>query len=563
MLDVSFLKRPRLSVNLLLVMSLVYILTVDNQKFWSTLIDALDLSLFSHILFIAAFFMLLFTVTLILLFLVSNRKLLKPVLMVLLMVAATISYFMDTYGTVISVSMLHNIAETDYSEATDLLTSGLFLHIFIFGMVPAALVAWVDVQYKSLSTELVSRFVLATVCVVISATAIFASTKDFAYVVREHRQLRLFVNPLYPLTAVYKFAKESVVSKDNTLKPVFSDAKQRPHLNSKNTVLVMVVGETARASSFHLNGYQRNTTPQLEKDSGHVINFEHAYSCGTATAESVPCMFSVLDHDHFSKDEARHSENLLDGLVHAGVSVLWEENDGSCKGVCQRVETQTITIDADAVLCNDEKCFDEVLLSGLSDRLNTINNDTVIVLHQQGSHGPAYYKRYPDRFEVFKPACKTKAVQDCTQEEIINAYDNTILYTDYVLSEVINVLKQKSDKLDTAMLYMSDHGESLGENGLYLHGLPYYMAPDEQVHVPLVMWLSEELVQTKHVDMACLQEHGHLEKYSHDNLVHTVLGLMDIQTSQYDVKQNILSSCNIASRQPEVASFSRKSDHKI
>jgi len=469
---------------------------------------------------------------------------------------------MVSYGTVFSVSMLHNIAETDYSEATDLLSFGMFLHVFVYGVLPAMLVAWVRVKYKSLKRELVSRLALASVCLVVSATSVFASYKDFTYVVREHREMRLFINPLYPLTSVYKFVKGSMASDDHSLKAVFSDAVHGSNSKAKKTVLVMVVGETARASEFHLNGYQRNTTPLLEQSPANLINFNHAYSCATATAESLPCMFSLLDHDHFSKDVARHSENLLDALAHAGVDVLWKENDGSCKGVCQRVETQIISIDADALLCNDEECFDEILLSGLDKRLDAINKDSVIVLHQKGSHGPAYYKRYPDKFEAFEPACKTKAVQDCSQQEITNAYDNTILYTDYVLSRVISLLDKKSDKLDAAMLYMSDHGESLGENGMYLHGLPYFMAPDEQIHVPLVMWLSEGFSNSKNIDIACLQEHGHADNYSHDNLLHTVLGIMDINTSQYDVRQNILSACSVSAALPKVVKLPGKSEHK-
>ncbi|MDH5472179.1 MAG: phosphoethanolamine--lipid A transferase [Gammaproteobacteria bacterium] len=543
MLGIRFLKRPRLSVNGLLVLSLLFILVVDNQKFWSILVNTLDLSMSNHVVFVMAFFILLFTLTLLLMLALSQRYLLKPVIMSLLIVAAAVSYFMDTFGTVISVSMLHNVAETDIAEATDLLTPGLLLHVFIFGIVPALLVAWVELQYKPLAREVMSRIALASVCVLVSAGAVWSNAQDFAFVVREHRDMRYFINPMYPITSVYKFARSSLSSGKQTLKVVFDDAKASTVKKDKKTVLIMMLGETARASEFHLNGYQRNTTPLMETKSANLINFNNVYSCGTATAESVPCMFSLLDHEHFDKDEAHHSENLMDALVHAGLDVLWKENDGGCKGVCSRVNTQTISIDADAVLCNDEECFDEILLSGLEQYLDSIKHDAVIVLHQKGSHGPAYYKRYPDKFEVFKPACKTKSVQDCAQEEIINAYDNTILYTDYVLAKIVDLLEQKSDQYDTAMLYMSDHGESLGENGLYLHGLPYVMAPDDQKHVPLMMWLSEGFVKNKFIDMSCMRNHGHDNTYSHDNLVHSVLGVMDIETHQYQEAQDIFSSC--------------------
>ena len=148
-----------------------------------------------------------------------------------------------------------------------------------------------------------------------------------------------------------------------------------------------------------------------------------------------------------------------------------------------------------------------------------------------GSHGPAYYKRYPDNFEVFKPICKTNQLNECTDTEIRNAYDNTILYTDYVLSQVIELLKRNSQVSDAAMFYVSDHGESLGEGGLYLHGMPYFMAPDEQIDVAAFMWLDDSMSRV--FDKNIIKENAELPQ-THDSLFHTLLGLMDVETELYE-----------------------------
>ena len=166
------------------------------------------------------------------------------------------------------------------------------------------------------------------------------------------------------------------------------------------------------------------------------------------------------------------------------------------------------------------------------------NNDILIVLHTMGSHGPAYFKRYPPEFEVFMPSCKTSQLNECTDEEITNAYDNTILYTDYFLSKVITILKANSVNSDTAMLYISDHGESLGENGLYLHGMPYFMAPDEQIKIPAFMWFDESI--SRIFDIESIKEKAQLPQ-SHDSLFHTLLGLMDVETELYKKDLDLLA----------------------
>jgi lipid A ethanolaminephosphotransferase len=193
-------------------------------------------------------------------------------------------------------------------------------------------------------------------------------------------------------------------------------------------------------------------------------------------------------------------------------------------------------------LCSADECRDEVLVRQLAEELNKVSRDTVFVLHMMGNHGPAYYRRYPPEFRRFVPDCATAELRDCTREQVVNAYDNAILYTDHVLAGVIRTLADDSRRFASAMIYVSDHGESLGEGGLYLHGIPYAIAPELQTHVPLVVWLSKSLTETGDVNEACLRGRVH-NAYSHDNLFHSVLGLADVQTSAYLPARDIFNGC--------------------
>src|SRR5690606_5835407 len=143
--------------------------------------------------------------------------------------------------------------------------------------------------------------------------------------------------------------------------------------------------------------------------------------------------------------------------------------------------------------------------------------NATIVLHMTGSHGPSYYRRYPAEFAKFKPECRTSEFSDCTTDEIVNAYDNSILYTDHILSEIINVLKGSDDRFAPAMIYMSDHGESLGEDGLYLHAAPYFIAPDVQTHIPFIAWFSPDYANATKLATACVRQDA-TDASSHANL---------------------------------------------
>jgi lipid A ethanolaminephosphotransferase len=472
---------------------------------------------------------------------VSFKYLLKPILIILLLTSATASYFMQQYGVMLDVTMLQNIIETNPGEAMELIGPAMYWHIMAFGVVPALILARTKIVYKSLPIEILARAgnILIITCVI--GLTLFAFYKEFASFGRNNNTLSSLINPLNYINALRRYGEQNMV-REQPVKEIGTDAyllTQSPR-RQKNNLTILVVGETARASSYSLNGYAHNTNPNLAKQD--IINYSNTWSCGTATAISLPCMFSNIGRDNYSDNTAKHQQNLLDVLQHAGVQVLWRDNNSGCKGVCARVETQEMTNIHGPQYCVDGECYDEILLSNLQQYIDNLNRDAVIVLHLQGSHGPSYHLRYPKRFAVFKPFCDSNQLEDCTREEVVNVYDNTILYTDHVLNEVIELLKLNSTQLNTAMLYMSDHGESLGENGVYLHGLPYFMAPDHQKHIPFIVWLSDQYSYDAGIDKACLKT-GAKERYSHDNLFHSMLGLMGVNSGIYKPELDVLQPC--------------------
>lgn len=528
-----------LTVSRMALLCSIYIVLVNNDLFWASLFKVVDVSVPHYLGFAAAFFVFIAGVLSLLFILLSQRLLFKPVLVIAVLASAMVSYFQNEYGVIIDKSMIQNIVETDYREASELLTFALFLHTALYGLLPAALIVMLPIRYNSISRELFSRGVFVGLVLATTSLSVFAYYKDFSLINREHKELRLYINPTYPIFATYSYVAEKTKAADKPVQAIATDAR-RQQVSPRRTVAVLVVGETARAANFSLNGYARQTNPKLATD--NVINFNNARSCGTSTAESLPCMFSHLGRSDYSVEQAAQYTNVLDILQATGVNVVWRDNNSGCKGVCNRVKVVDYSGRRDPVLCPVDECFDEIMLDDLQKYLATQSGDTLIVLHQKGSHGPAYYKRHPESFTKFKPECTKSAAQDCSREELANAYDNTILYTDHFLHRVVELLGNNGDSYDAVMLYMSDHGELLGENGLYLHGLPYILAPDELTHVPFIAWLSGQYASNHALNEQCLREAAG-KRYSHDNIFHSLLGMFDVETGVYQSELDIFSSC--------------------
>ncbi len=463
--------------------------------------------------------------------LVGSKYTTKPFAMTLLLVSSVVAYFVNTYGIVVDDDMLRNVVETDLAESLDLLSFQLGLYVLFLGIVPAVIVWRMRVDYGTLRQALVRKGLLALGSVVLILAALFSSASTFASFLREHKVVRAYVNPLGYLYAAGKFIGSRPRGGVEKILPYAEDARRTP-ADARRRLVILVVGETARADRFSLNGYGRETNPRLKLED--VINFSNVMSAGTSTAISVPAMFSHLPRKDYDADVARRTENVLDILARVGVSVLWRDNNSDSKGVALRVTYEDFKARERNPIW-DEEGRDEGMLVDLQDYIDRQPGDVLVVLHQMGSHGPAYYKRYPKAFEVFTPVRRTNRLEECTPEEINNAYDNTILYTDYFLSKAIELLKRNDGKFETALLYFSDHGESLGEHNMYLHGYPYALAPMEQKHIPAVFWFGSHFP----IARARLRAQAG-EAYSHDYLFHTLLSLFDVKTRVYERKLDMV-----------------------
>ena len=255
-------------------------------------------------------------------------------------------------------------------------------------------------------------------------------------------------------------------------------------------------------------------------------------------------MFSSLTREDFSVEKAARRQNVLDILKEntKNVEILWRDNNSDSKGVAIRTAYEDFKTPKSNSVCDDE-CRDIGMLKGLDEFIaKNGDKDILIILHQMGNHGPAYFKRYPKEFEKFTPVCRDSELQNCSVDEINNAYDNAVLYTDYFLSSVIDFLKAYSSTRETAMIYMSDHGESLGEKGIYLHGMPYIFAPEAQKHIASIVWLGGEI--EKRYDINRIKNYKD-RSFSHDNLFHTLLGIFEVRTKIYDKNLDILDKARI------------------
>jgi lipid A ethanolaminephosphotransferase len=519
----------------LILATAVSLLLFYNFAFFRNIIAAYPLTL-GNSLFIGSIALLLLSLITILLTLVSSRHIIKPALIIIVFVSSFASYFMDSYNVVIDTSMIENIFSTNFSESLDLFSLKLFIYIFLLGILPSLFIYKLNISYCTLKKEFITKMIVIFIALAVVTSQILIFSKSYSSLFREQKILRYYANPVTYIHSSLAYLNQKLGSSNTVIKPVGQDAKI-PASDNDRELVILVIGETARADRFSLNGYSKQTNPLLEKE--QVVSFKNVASCGTATAVSVPCMFSMYTRDGYSDEHARDTENLLDVLHHAGITILWRDNNSDSKSVALRVPYQDYKSPDVNPVC-DEECRDEGMLVGLQEFIEKqTTGDIFIILHSMGNHGPAYYKRYPKLFEKFTPACHTNQLENCTNEEINNAYDNAILYTDYFLSKVINLLKHNDDKFETAMLYMSDHGESLGENNLYLHGLPYILAPNTQKYVAAVLWLGERFYEDG-LDINAIKTKAD-NAFSHDNLFHTILGLMELETADYDKELDILS----------------------
>lgn len=478
--------------------------------------------------------------------LLGNRYTLKPLLTLLLTLAASASFFMNKFGIYVDPDMLRNVLRTDPAEAGELFTWDLLPHLVLYLLLPLLLLSRVQLRPVPLKRGLLIRGGFLLLALVVSIGGLALNFQDLASLMRNNKEMRYLITPGNSLYSLGRVLSTDAQAKDGPKQVIGPDATlgEGWKTRKKPALFVLVVGETARAANWGPHpgpdGALRNTTPEMT--GRNPIQFADVTSCGTNTEVSLPCMFSLQGRRQYDEDAIRGSESLLHVLNRAGFRVVWRDNQAGCKGVCSDLEQQRLHDAKVPGLCDGERCLDEILLEGAEQLAADNQGNLVLVLHQLGNHGPAYYKRHPERFRRFTPTCDTSDLSQCSPAAITNSYDNALLYTDYFLARTQDFLKAREDRYDTAMIYVSDHGESLGENGLFLHGMPYAIAPKEQTRVPMLMWFSPGYQKSFGLDTGCL--HQQAEKpASHDNLFHTVLGLLDVSTQVREAQLDLSAPC--------------------
>lgn len=514
----------------------LFIVAVDNDAFWRNAWRATADDEHRAAILCSLFAIVFFTLTT-LLSLAVGKKPLKIVAVVLLFVAANCGYFMSQYGVIIDEAMIRSAVETTALEAAPFLDSAYVWHIVLYALLPSVVVVLTPLPPLSPLKDAAARIGTAAFGAAALIGTLYVNYGAISYFGHENHSLRLLVNPAYPLYAAASFGMTTGrVGERAPLDVRLAGAAPR-----KPALVVLVMGETARADRFSLNGYPRDTNRYTRERS--VVNFPHVRACGTSTADSVPCIFSGLGRAGFTHAAAAQRESVFGALQRLGVAAFWRDNSTGCKDVCDERHFEERATWAHPELCDGTGCFDEVLLEDFDDLLVDRSRDHFVVLHQRGSHGPAYHTDVPQWAKKFTPECDLPNLRNCSLDAVDNSYDNTILYTDYFLSRVIDELERHGADFDAAMLYVSDHGESLGENGIYLHGFPYALAPRQQIEVPMLVWASPSFFAARaHVNPACLRRSAE-RPTTHDAIFHTLLPLFGVRSPLYDSKLDLFAGC--------------------
>ena len=514
-----------------------------NIGFWRSVLENAPISNSANWLLLATmplFIVAAMNVCLQILFWPKVNRVLFPLILVM---AAGASYAVMTQGIYFNSDQIQNILQTNQTEASAWISVKFIAWLLITGILPALFyIVFVRVEankhwFKGLLWRLASVAVSLGIILVLAAT----SYQNYASFFRNNKGINHQIIPVNFIGASFKTAY-NYYDAHRPFEQIGLDAKRLTPQGAKKNLMVLVVGETTRAENWGLNAGAPDTTPQL-KQMGDVINYPQVSSCGTSTAISVPCMFSRMSREEYNGNTAKHQENLLDMLQRAGLYTSWRENDSGCKEVCNRIKHIDMyqTIADAATQCKGDLCYDTVLLDKLQQEIDAMPNDGIIVLHTNGSHGPAYFERYPPQLRKFTPTCDTNQIQDCDLTKLANTYNNTIVAIDDMLAKTIKLLKA-DDKVNSALWYFSDHGESLGEKGIFLHAAPYAIAPSQQTHVPMIFWASPGFYSDRKLDEACMRQTAQQPK-SHDNVFHSLLGIFDIGTQEYKKELDMFALC--------------------
>ena len=483
------------------------------------MLSNLQLGSVGGILTLLSIFIGLFTITSFLFHLLAliSSKVLKAFSVFMVIGNSFALYFILSYQVILDRSMMGNVFNTDSAEAFSYYHPKIFLYIVIFGLIPAYLLT--KITFKNQKRLATLKYAFITL--ISGILLMYLNSTTWLWIDKYAKRIGGLVLPWsYTINSIRYQAQQLEHSKKQELLP------NATIKNNNKMVVVLVIGESARVGNFSLYGYQRETNPELKKLD--VLALKNATASATYTTASVHSMLS------YKGDTSDNYEPLPNYLQRTGVDVIWRSKNWGEPTL--KIQTYERDTDLKASCKGDDCDMDGVLLTGLKERIiSSKQNKVFVVLHTSGSHGPTYYTKYPSRFEIFKPGCKTVELKECSQQQLVNSYDNTIVYTDYFLSQVIKMLKELKDTPST-MIYMSDHGESLGEKGLYLHGTPFAFAPDVQKKIPFIIWESKSFMNEKKATNTFVKP---MNSYGQSNIFHTILGAFGIETSIYDEKQDL------------------------
>ncbi len=443
-------------------------------------------------------------------------------------------YFMQTYNVAVDKVMMLNVFQTDAAEVGGLLSTEMIVFAVFFCILPLFLLYKTRIEYAAFRREGKIRLAVIAAAGILSGLIILPFATRLDTFVQEHKRLLYTLMPSNYIDSTVSALK--IMHKHHDFRPLDKKAKLNAYWkdNGRKNLFIVIVGESARAANFSLNGYERDTNKALKPFAKEMMIFKKARACGTSTAISVPCLFSPYERTNFVAGSSSYTENVLDVLAYNGYQLLWRENNSSCKGNCNRIPTE--------VFCQDGKCYDELMNNDIAEKVRAMGDKAVIVLHQHGSHGPDYFLRYPEEFEIYKPVCKDEVLKNCTLRQIRNTYDNSIAYTSHVVADLLKKLQPLEDEYNLAVIYTSDHGESLGEDDMYLHSAVYDYAPDYQKEVPFWVWMPDSAVNNMNYSRSCLRRQSQ-KQISHDNLFHSLLGLAGVEIKHYRPDLDIFAPC--------------------
>lgn len=418
-------------------------------------------------------------------------------------------YFINTYQVLVTDKMMGNVFNTQYSEASGFFSGQALLYILFLGILPAVYLFMQKTDYGRPKRF----FAGAGLSLGLALLIAFGNMTNWPWIDRHATKLGSLLMPWsYTVNSIRFYNAEK---KRNRKAIPLPDARIA---TPGKDVCVLIIGESARRENFSLYGYGKPTNPLLEKDSVTALMAEAAATYTTAGVKAI------LDH----KPTKKLYEILPNYLFRNGVDVTWRTTNWGEPPV--HIDKYYKAKDLQKMNPEADGKYDEILLAGLKEEILSCTKDKMLViLHTSTSHGPTYNKKYPAKFEVFTPVCTTVEMAKANPKELMNAYDNTIVYTDYLVHSVIEMLKDVPQRR-SCVLFVSDHGESLGEGNLYMHGVPMAVAPKEQIEIPFIVWTSDKNLKIR-PDQKVGQYH----------VFHSVLSFLGIDSPVYDQEKDIFA----------------------